>query len=522
MAKRKAVTVITYNGIDGACAAAMVLLKYPHASLGVSSAARVGQALQTLGKRSKGSGEVHVCGLGVYCDWEDVAKPCLALRRKGVRTTWYCGRGYLKESEGDFARICTPVFGDLGTNAEAVCRHLGLGDHGHSGPIISLARLDPHIGKDRKRPTEEQAFWMDLIDASIAQYLKYQDEETYCRTVRHLADLAWDRQDERMVTVFRQSGFRHVLWGRSQPMGELRSMIRRCAELDEPILITGESGVGKEYVAHLIHERSDRAMGPFIPVNCALFAGNPALANSALFGHVKGAFTGAVNDRAGAFVSAHTGILFLDELAELPMDVQAKFLRVLEDGWVTPEGSDEPRQVDVRVLAATNRELPALIREGKFRPDLYHRLDILQVRVPPLREHIEDVGQIVEHVLDALEHGNETKRLAKRDLQLLREYGWPGNVRQLIKVIKRSQYLGLPIKAVLDEEQSLGALVEGTEQESDDGLVWPMTVDQVQPLRDIRRAYAVRALALHHGNYTATARALGIAVNTLRAYLEAP
>jgi len=519
MARKRRVVVVTYYGLDGACAGAMALLAHPSAEVVATSAARIGQSLCDLAESRKGTSEIHICGVGVHCNWEEVARPALKLRRGGSTVTWYCGRGYLKSREEDFARFCTSAFEDQATNTQCVCTNLGLGDHPNTGPILQLARHDPNIGKAPKRPSEEQAFWIDLINASVAQYFKYQDEDAYRATIRKLSALSWDKGDERDVAVFRGSGFRHVLWGKSRAMSDLRGTIRKCAELDEPVLISGESGVGKEYVAHLLHERSARAMGPFIPVNCALFAGNAALANSVLFGHVRGAFTGAIEDRSGAFVSADSGMLFLDEVSELPAEVQAKLLRVLEDGWVTPEGSDKPRKVDVRVLAATNRQLPALVREGRFRADLYHRLDILQIRVPSLRQHIEDVGQIAQSLLPSLTPGEGKKKLAAKDLQLLQGYDWPGNVRQLIKVLKRATYLGMPLGEVIEEERSLGVLVEVEKDMSGRSPLWPLSADEIQPMREVRRQYAARALELNGGNITATAKMLGVAVNTLRSYL---
>jgi DNA-binding NtrC family response regulator len=382
-----------------------------------------------------------------------------------------------------------------------------------------MARCETNVRKAWKEPNEEQAFWVDLVSASIAQYFKYQDEGAYREAIRKLSRLDLDAEDRREIEVFRRSGFKHVLWGKSAAMRDLRETIGKCARLDEPVLITGESGVGKEYVARLIHERSERAMGPFVPVNCALFAGSAALANSILFGHVKGAFTGAIKDRDGAFVSASGGILFLDELADLPAEIQAKFLKVLEDGWVTPEGSDNPRKVNVRVLAATNRALPSLIRGGKFRADLYHRLDMLQIQVPPLREHIEDVEDIVGRLLPSLSEGRETKDLTPEDIRHLRSYDWPGNVRQLIKVLKRSVYLELPLSDVIDRERELGALVVVEGDDAGQHGLWPVVAKDIRPMREVRREYATRALELHAGNYTVTARVLGIAVNTLKAYL---
>jgi transcriptional regulator with GAF, ATPase, and Fis domain len=253
-----------------------------------------------------------------------------------------------------------------------------------------------------------------------------------------------------------------------------------------------------------------------IPVNCALFAGNVGLANSILFGHVKGAFTGADRDREGAFVAADAGILFLDEVGELPARVQAKLLRVLEDGQIKPEGADRPRrQVDVRVVAATNRDLPTMMRRGEFRTDLYHRLDTLRIEVPPLRDHPEDIALIAADTLRNLEAAGADGLLSPAELRELRSYDWPGNVRQLIKVLKRSAYLGIPIAETLAEERAcaLGA-------REDEGWLLPRSAEEIRPIRKVREEYAARALELNDGNLAATARALGIAPNTLRSYLR--
>ena len=515
----KKVVILSYNGLDGATAAAMALLKYPQAEVLVTSAARIGQALASLQKSKRARAEIHVCGLGVYCGWDEVSQPAKALGKGGTRIAWYCGRGYLKEQEDDFAEFCSPVFGTLSSNTEAVCRHLNLEEHKNAEFLLELAKHDPNIGKEWGKPSEEQAFWIDLVYASVADYFKFQDEASYVSAIRKLTNRESDAADRKTVEVFRRAGFKHVLWGKSDAMRKLRQLIGKCAQFDEPVLIVGESGVGKEYVAHLVHERSMRNMGPFVPVNCALFSGNPGMANSVLFGHVKGAFTGALKDRDGAFVSAGSGMLFLDELSELPAEVQAKLLRVLEDGWVTPEGSDNPRKVDVRVLAATNQDLAVRIRKGQFRADLFHRLNVLTIRVPPLREHLDDIPTIADQLLPTLAQGQPARGLDPKEIECLQGYGWPGNVRQLIKVLKRATYLGLAIPDVIEEECLLGRLAPCEEEPAQTRGFLPEAAGEIRPLREVHREYAARALELNNGNYTATARMLGIAVNTLRSYL---
>ncbi|NLW50721.1 MAG: sigma 54-interacting transcriptional regulator [Candidatus Brocadiaceae bacterium] len=519
MAKRRDVAVLTYNGVDGACAAAMALLRHPRAEVLVTSAKRVGGTLRALAGRTCTPAEVLVCGLGVYCPWEEVREPAARLRRRGAEITWFCGRGYLEPEEAEFARVCRPVFGSQGSNTGCVCTHLGLEAHARARALLDLAGRDPRIAPRAGTAPPDQAFWIDLIEASVGEYFKYQDEETYTQTIGKLAAGERTEADRKRVEVHRRTGLAHVLWGRRASMQRLRTRIRLCAEADEPVLIVGESGTGKEYVAHLVHERSARAMAPLIPVNCALFAGNAALANSTLFGHVRGAFTGAVQDRDGAFVSADSGILFLDELAELPLEVQGKLLRVLEDGWVTPEGSDRPRKVDVRIVTATNRNLPACIRAGTFRSDLYHRLDTFTIHVPALRDHVDDVEAIARAVLPSLLPEGRRLKLSAQDVEHLRGYDWPGNVRQLIKVLKRAACLGMSPADAIDEERALGPLVEQAEGEAAGGRLWPQSAEDVRTMAEMRADYAACALALHAGNLSATARRLDIAVNTLKSYL---
>jgi DNA-binding NtrC family response regulator len=496
----------------------MALVARPGAEVQVTSAARIGRCLQGLAGREEPPDEVVVCGVGVACDWEEVQTACSTLTGGGGLVTWLCGRGYLERDRGRLTPLADLVFTGSGTNTACICSHFDLASEPLAEFLLSLARCDANIERGWREPQDEQAFWVDLIAAAIADYFKYQDDTTYSSVISKLSRMATDEDDRRRVEVHRRSGFTHVLWGKSPVMNELRRVIGRCADTDASVLIVGESGVGKEYVAHLIHERSERARGPLVPVNCGLFAGNSSLANSTLFGHVQGAFTGAVSDREGAFVAADSGILFLDELAELPPEVQAKLLRVLEDGWVTPEGADRPRKVDVRVLAATNRRLPDMIREGTFRADLYHRLDTLTIRVPPLREHLEDLEEIVGRVLPDVVPGDVPPSLSQADLTSLAQYEWPGNVRQLLKVLRRSAFLGQPVSEVVREESDLGPLVPGGD--SPPAPLWPEQAGDVMPIREVRSTYCQRALELHDGNLTATARALGVALNTLKSYLS--
>jgi len=515
MAKKKNVTILTCNGIDGACAAAAALRRFPQADLMISSSSSIGYTLGVIGQQKRLPSEIHVCGIGVRCDWNEVATPAAVLAKKGTEIVWYCGRGYLDAERGRYEQVCTPVFVFAGSNTAALCQHLRLEADPHAAFLMQLALHDPAINAKPKLTTEKQDLWCDFISGSALQYFKYMDRSAYADAIRKLARNHLDQEVRSVAEIFRQSGAKYVLVGRSRVLSALKDRIRRCADTDEHVLIFGETGVGKECVAHLLHERSSRAMGPFVPVNCAIFAGNVELVNSALFGHKKGAFTGATSDRAGKLLAANGGILFVDELGELPLEVQAKLLRVLEDGDIIPVGSDRPTgKVNVRIVAATNRDIPQMIREGKFREDLFHRLSVLRIHVPPLREHSHDIRQIAERTLKGLATSYHVPNLTGKDIRLLREYEWPGNVRQLIQVLKRWTCLGGPLSETLAEERELGLTVNrGISTRS--GML-PTTRGDVRPLEEIRREYATHALDLHDGNITATAKALGIAVNTLK------
>jgi DNA-binding NtrC family response regulator len=512
--------VITYNGLDGACAAAAVLLKRPEADIVISSASRIGATFDKMQARDIPPAEIHVCGVGIWCDFDELMVPARKLVDAGSNIHWYCGRGYLDSMLKNICKIGRPIFMERVSNTEAICEYLDLLDTPSAARLVRLSKCDPHnkaAGSSNEIDKESQ-FWIDFIDASIGQYFKYQDTDAYQKAIRKLAVGSFEECDRRMVAVYRRHGMRHILKGNSTPMRRLRQNIRKCADADEHVLITGESGVGKEYVAHLLHEGSSRAMAPMIPVNCAVFTGNLALANSTLFGHLKGAFTGASADREGAFAAADGGILFLDEIGELPLEVQAKILRVLEDGAITPEGADRPvRQVDVIVIGATNRDLTRQIEEGNFRVDLYHRMDTLHLSVPPLRQHPEDIAIIARDILKNL-GGKDTGAisLSKKDLLLLQNYHWPGNVRQLIKVLKRAYCLDLSILDVLKEEQSRF----WPEALSRRDNLMPDRPGEICPIDMVKKIYARQALMLLDGNKAEAARKLGIAVNTLKSYIE--
>ena len=230
--------------------------------------------------------------------------------------------------------------------------------------------------------------------------------------------------------------------GNSEPISHIKEIIEKVAVTDARVLITGPNGTGKELVAHQLHDKSDRADFPLIEVNCAAIPSE--LIESELFGHVKGAFTSAVKDRAGKFEAADKGTIFLDEIGDMSLSAQAKVLRALQENMITRVGADKDIKVNVRVIAATNKDLKKEIEEGRFREDLYHRLAVILIKVPSLNERRDDIPLLIAHFAAKIaeEQGNAIKSFAPKAVQLLQAYDWTGNIRELRNVIERLIILG--------------------------------------------------------------------------------
>jgi two-component system nitrogen regulation response regulator NtrX len=298
-------------------------------------------------------------------------------------------------------------------------------------------------------------------------------------------------------------GSRYGMVGRSEAMRRIYQLIEMAAPTKCRVFIAGESGTGKELIAHAIHALSPRRDRPFIELNCAAIPSE--LIESEMFGHVKGAFTGAVGDRKGKFEAATGGTLFLDEIGDMSLITQAKLLRVLQEGVVTPVGSAEPRPVDVRILSATSKNLPEEIARGTFREDLYHRINVLTVGVPPMRARREDIPELAEHFLRlaSVENDLKPKRLSPRAIDLLIQMPWQGNVRELRNLMER--LVVLVGKDVVGHQEVMDVLqMPGVRGEETGPL----------PLRQARarfeRQYILYRLTANRGNLGNTARELGI------------
>jgi len=234
----------------------------------------------------------------------------------------------------------------------------------------------------------------------------------------------------------------YTMIGESEPINLIKLMIEKVAQTEARVLITGPNGTGKELVAHQLHEKSNRADFPLIEVNCAAIPSE--LIESELFGHVKGAFTSAVKDRAGKFEAADKGTIFLDEIGDMSLSAQAKVLRALQENIITRVGADKDIKVDVRVIAATNKDLKKEIAEGRFREDLYHRLAVILINVPSLNERRDDIPLLISHFAEKIttKQGNAVKHFSKEAVKLLQEYDWTGNIRELRNVVERLIILG--------------------------------------------------------------------------------
>ena len=306
--------------------------------------------------------------------------------------------------------------------------------------------------------------------------------------------------------------------GNHESVQEVMQMVRRIAPTDSTVLIQGESGTGKELVARAVHYRSLRKNARFVSVNCSALT--ETLLESELFGHTRGSFTGAVSDTEGLFQAADGGTLFLDEVADMSLTTQVKMLRVLEERRVSPVGSAGSRPVDVRIIAATNRDIHAAVRERSFREDLFYRLNVIPVCLPPLRERKDDIPLLAGYFLAkyARQIGKRVTGISSGARETLRQYGWPGNVRELENVIQRQVVLceGPAIQQLQLVGQSVSRSVSDRIGVPDEEMIPPEGMDLEEKLDDFERAYLREALRITEGNMTNAAKLLGMSYRSIR------
>jgi DNA-binding NtrC family response regulator len=349
---------------------------------------------------------------------------------------------------------------------------------------------------------------MDAISRGAADYLaKPVDVIALRATVARALERRRLRGENRALRD--EASGKKVLIGSSAPMLELYKQIAQVAPSDATVLITGESGAGKELVARTIHDRSRRARERYLAVNCAALA--DGLLESELFGHEKGAFTGAHATRRGLFEEASGGTLFLDEVGDVPAKMQAQLLRVLQEGELRRVGGSLPIAVDVRVIAATNRDLAADVADKRLRQDLYYRLNVVSLRIPPLRERGDDVLALARHLVarHAVQIGRPVPEISDEALARIRSYPWPGNVRELENALARA--VAMSQRGVL-LPGDLPPLVA-----ADSAIAGPSAIDHDWPtLEVLQRRYIEQVLARTGGNKTAAASILGVDRRTLQ------
>jgi two-component system response regulator PilR (NtrC family) len=336
------------------------------------------------------------------------------------------------------------------------------------------------------------------------------------RMLRDLVSAALKLTPEQPEQRERRS--RDKLLGDTDPIRALRGKITKLARSQAPVYITGESGTGKELVARLIHELGARSDGPFVPINCGAIPAE--LVESEFFGHKKGAFTGAVADKQGLFQAANGGTLFLDEVADLPLMMQVKLLRAIQEKAVRPVGGNEESNVDVRILSATHKNLAQCVHDGSFREDLFYRLNVIELKVPPLRQRQADIPMLAEHILTQLADKNAMPkpRINDQAMQRLQDYRFPGNVRELENILERAMTWA---DGNLIEEADLMLPEHQPDATADEPLnVVEDGQDLTATLEDQERQMILQALESTRWNKTAAAKKLGITFRALRYKLK--
>jgi transcriptional regulator with GAF, ATPase, and Fis domain len=421
-----------------------------------------------------------------------------------VRTVLREGQAILARNVRDHEQLSAAQRSGQHDTTSVLCAPLkepGQSDSAGCGRTIGL--LHVYSQSDQKMLTDEDLHLVvgvaDSLSIALAQLDMHQ---------RLTEDL--DRTRKRASQLEDELHKSSELVGQSPLMQQLQTVIRRAGPTDATVLIRGESGVGKELVARAIHQHSLRKEGPLVCLNCAALA--PSLLESELFGHEKGAFTGATDRKIGKFESAHRGTLLLDEIGEMPHELQAKFLRVLEGHPFERLGGNNPIRSNVRVIAATNRDLEEAVRSKEFRSDLYFRLRVVEVFVPPLRQRPDDIPLLVEHFLKLLSpHAHRRLLGIEPDaMQLLLKHSWPGNVRELRNVLERAVVLGTHSTIAL-EDLSLSAIGVSSTQLSGDSTV------EFQPisLSELEKKHIMAMLDYVDGNKSKAAQLLGIERSTL-------
>ena len=366
----------------------------------------------------------------------------------------------------------------------------------------------PHIPVVMISGQSTLAIAVDSIKIGAFDFIeKGGDTDRLLITIKNAVDrFNWQQERSRLLQELMEQ---YQMIGQSPAIQKIFHQIETVAPTDAKVLITGESGTGKELVARAIHLRSNRASQPYIKVNCAAIP--ETLIESTFFGHRKGSFTGAYRDQTGKFEEANGGTLFLDEIGELPLTAQAKLLNVLQEGEIEKIGFQRPQKVDVRVIAATNKDLQQMIREGKFREDLFHRLNIIHIHLPPLRERKEDIPLLTDFFLKQLSetYNKAIQGIAPAALQLMMQHDWPGNIRMLRHVLEKA--------VIFSNSPTISAeeIALALEISSDAEKPTPLTTNLATYLENMERQFIYYTMIITGGNKVRAAKLLGIDRATL-------
>ena len=488
-----------YAEYVASAAAALKALNGDADVMGVSRR-RLPELMEEIAERKKGDrwSAIYLLGVSLVGDPERLAAALGKLKKEGVKVSWISSLEMPEEVSGAFDGLLeVSVFAS--SLLEAVGRSFGM----------DVEQYMPFLKGERG--TAEIKAYFSLIAAAQFYYRNYQDESLYAATARYLASgvkpCAWEPDVRAAAEHYDRYGGRELI-GKSREIATLQERINRVAVHEHArVLILGESGTGKETVAQQIHTKSPRRNMPFISFNCASVTKD--LLEDRFFGHEKGSFTNAVERTDGLFLMADGGTLFLDEIGEMPIEVQAILLRVLEGGRFMRVGGKEELRCDVRLVTATNRDLPALVREGKFREDLYQRLNVVQMRTPSLREHKDDIP-FIANAWWRKYHNNRT--LSEEQIAALMDYDYPGNVRELINILDRATAL---------EEDDFDLLMR-EHKEMNAGLAGNLELKSGRvpdKLEDAIRLHVRRVYEKYGQNLTRAAEALDVSRNTVRKYL---
>lgn len=511
---------------DYACAAALALRHFKDADVLGMSTRRLPEFLD--GLKPPIWRTIVIFGIGLTGDPERLATALKRLKEDGVRVFWISALPFPDE-------ISPKTAAEIKKSVKVYVNEDGLLEA--AGALFKLPFNDlvPLTG-DRPRSAYHKAC-RALLDAAMYAYRNYQDEVSYGVAIAHIAnndpEKNWGAAERQLMEHFKRYGGRELA-GKSEANQELLAKINQVAPHDDTrVIIYGESGTGKETVAQLIHNKSPRKGEPFLAFNCASVT--PNLLESRFFGHEKGSFTGANERKDGLFTLANGGTLFLDEIGELPLEAQGILLRVLEGGRFTRLGGTEELETNVRLITATNRDLASMVRDGKFREDLYFRLNVFPIRIPPLRERISDVEQIADGWW--LRHCR--CHLTRTQLKALMSYDYPGNVRELINLLERATVFENPdFASIIEENRAMTANLRNTSA-SDNMQASKVSTPTIiatstkslatneptnsgvpDELDAAIRLHVRRIYEKYNHNLTKTAEALQIAKNTLKKYLK--